>query len=167
MAACGDDQPRPKKKAPEGPGGWDTGGGPADSAGAPADEVFVDLPADSAYASIARTATMELGLRAGFDWPTLTALALAIDETLVMLLGPGGPAPHPDDVLRLRFTVHHQALELRVTAHGRGPAIDPDGEAAARFTEFVGDLVDSWSLDADQHAVTLLVGDINRRDGVA
>lgn len=167
MAACGDDQLRPAEPPPGGPGGWKTGGGSDEGARAQPDEVFLDLPADSAYASIARTATMELGLRAGFDWPTLTSLALAIDETLVMLLGPSGPAPHPDDVLRLRFTVHHQALELRVTAHGRGPAIDPDGEAAARFIEFVGDLVDSWSLDADQHAVTLKVGDNNRRDGVA
>jgi serine/threonine-protein kinase RsbW len=121
------------------------------------DVVNLQLPADSAYASIARTATMALGLRAGFAWPTLTALALAVDETMVMLLGPSGPAPHPDDTLELTFAVAPGGLELTVTADGSGPAIDPGGTSVQRFTALMADLVDSWTLDPAAGSVTMTV----------
>jgi hypothetical protein len=135
---------------------WDHGG-MAEGTHDDTDVVTVRLPGDSAYASIGRTAAMALGLRAGFDWPTLTALALAVDETMVMLLGPAGPAPHPDDTLELVFTVGSGQLALAVGADGSGPPIDPAGPALERFATLMDGFPGSWSVDPAANLVEITV----------
>lgn len=124
----------------------------------PPDEVTLRLPGDVAYASIARTAAMALGLRAGFVWPVLTALALAVDETMVLLLGSADSRGDTDNMLDLDFTVADGGLAMTVTAHGGGHRIDPDGPAIERFGELIADAVDDWSVDASTATVRLSVG---------
>lgn len=122
------------------------------------DEVTLRLPGDVAYASIARTAAMALGLRAGFAWPVLTALALAVDETMVLLLGSTDSHGDAENMLDLGFTVADGGLVMTVTAHGSGHRIDPDGPGIKRFGELIADAVDDWSVDAATATVRLSVG---------
>jgi hypothetical protein len=126
------------------------------SAGAP-DEVTLRLPGDVAYASIARTAAMELGLRAGFAWPVLTALALAVDETMVLLLGSTDASPEADGMLVLRFTVAAGTLDIAVTADGGRHHLAPHGPSMDRFGALIADTVDDWSVDTATATVHLSV----------
>jgi hypothetical protein len=126
------------------------------SAGTP-HEVTLRLPGDVAYASIARTAAMELGLRAGFAWPVLTALALAVDETMVLLLGSADAGATHDGALDLRFTMANGHLDIAITADDGDRRIDPGGPAMDRFGVLITDTVDSWSVDTSTATVHLSV----------
>jgi hypothetical protein len=126
------------------------------SAGTP-DEVTLRLPGDVAYASIARTAAMELGLRAGFAWPILTALALAVDETMVLLLGSTNAADMHDGALNLRFTMVNGQLDIAITAGGGDRRIDPGKSTMDRFGALISDTVDHWSVDTSTATVHLSV----------
>lgn len=124
------------------------------------DEVTLRLPGDVAYASIARTAAMALGLRAGFAWPILTSLALAVDETMVLLLGSTATSigTQADGTLDLGFTVADGSLVMTVTAHGGSHHIDPAGPGIERFAELITDTVDDWTVEAESATVRLSVG---------
>lgn len=128
-----------------------------DDVGEP-DVVTLRLPGDVAYASIARTAAMALGLRAGFAWPALTSLALAVDETMVLLLGSTDAGSDPDGTLDLGFMVGDGGLTMSVTVRGGRHHLDPDGPGMQRFGELIADTVDDWSVDAGAATVRLSVG---------
>jgi len=118
------------------------------------DRVALRIPADPEYGAIARTAAMALGLRAGYTWPTLTALAVAVDESLILLLADQQQAPAPGTV-DIAATVGDGHLELTVSLTGAVGA--PSPEAIERFGTLVGDAVGHWTLDTDHHRVTLVV----------
>ncbi len=128
-----------------------------DTAGLP-DEVTLRLPGDVAYASIARTAAMALGLRAGFSWPVLTALALAVDETMVLLLGSTNAGTDPHGELDLHFTVVDGGLAITIHSQDGNHHIDPQGSGMERFGILISDTVDDWSVDAESATVRLSVG---------
>lgn len=97
---------------------------------------------------------MALGLRAGFTWTTLTALAVAVDESLILLLADQQPAPEPGTVA-MGATVDDGYLELTVGLNGaRGV---PSPEAIERFGALVDDAVDHWVIDPEQHQIRLVV----------
>jgi hypothetical protein len=118
------------------------------------DRVALRIPADPDYAAIARTAAMALGLRAGYTWATLTALAVAVDESLILLLADQHHAPAPGTV-DIAATVGNGHLELTVSL--TGAAGSPSPEAIERFGTLVGDAVDHWTLDTEHHRITLVV----------
>lgn len=116
------------------------------------DDVALRIPADPDYAAIARTAAMALGLRAGFTWPTLTALAVAVDESLILLLT-GRQETTASGTVDIAATVSDGHLELAVgltAAHAL-----PSPGAIERFDTLVGDAVDHWAFDAEHHQVLL------------
>ncbi|MCC5953468.1 MAG: hypothetical protein JJU45_15360 [Acidimicrobiia bacterium] len=138
----------------------------------PSDVIRLTLPGDPAYGSIARTAAMTLGLRAGFDWPTLERLALAVDEAMVLLL-----TGHPSET-QLDLTFHSRPGELQLDARAAGTdawddPVDPDESgpgdvddsdvdvsppAVERFAGIVTGVVDHWSVDTDERTLRLRVG---------
>lgn len=122
---------------------------------APTDQISLRLPGDPAYGSIARTAAMALGLRAGFSWPVLQALALAVDETMVLLLGGRGS----DGSLVLSFAVDDAHLQIEVRRDGAddGDTAPVDPEALQRFGELIEGAVTRWSVGTDTTTVRLAV----------
>lgn len=98
---------------------------------------------------------MALGLRAGFSWPVLQALALAVDETMVLLLG----GRDPDGSLVLSFAVDDAHLQIEVRRDGAddGEPAPVEPEALQRFGELVEGAVTRWSVGTDTATVRLVV----------
>jgi hypothetical protein len=93
---------------------------------------------------------MALGLRAGFGWPTLEALALATDEALIALLNTASA-----DTLSLEWRVATGVVDMTLRRSGDATPL-PEGERR-RLAGFVSELVDDWSVDATG-GIHLVVG---------
>lgn len=106
---------------------------------APSDteHIRLSLPARHEYARIARIAVAALALRLGFSYREVQDLRLAIDESLVLLLG----ADRPDERVTLRFSTQPGHMEIHATAEFDP---EPGDEALERFSTLVAELVDSW-----------------------
>lgn len=122
------------------------------------DKISLRLPGDPEYGSIARTAAMALGLRAGFDWPVLQALALAVDETMVLLLD----RSRPTRPLDLTFTISDDRLALEVRQQPALPedphsTVTVDPQALQRFGDLIEGAVTEWSVGPETATVHLLI----------
>lgn len=130
-----------------------------DGAGAPPrreiDQVRLSLPARHEYARVARIAVAALALRLGFSYREVEDLRLAIDESLILLLG----EDRPDDRITIRFGTDHGLVEVEAEAEFE-PVPDPG--ARERFEAIAGDLVDGWALSDDGRHLRL-----TKRHGVA
>lgn len=115
------------------------------------DEVRLVLPADPDYGRVARAAARGLGHRLGMAPGQVEDLALAMDETLVLLLRPEGASGE----IAFTFTVAPDRLVVdAVTSAGRDqPWVDQG--ARRRFEELVGPTVDAHAVDDDGRAVHL------------
>lgn len=113
-----------------GPTGDDAGGRPDTDA---AEVVRLGLPTDGPCAPLARAAAVAMGRRAGLRRTALGALALAVDEALVLVL------PTTGDGIDLEASV--AAGTLRITVTPRHPHTLPDPGAVARFDDVVAGLV--------------------------
>lgn len=107
------------------------------------DEIRLTLPSEPEYGRLARIAAAALALRAGFDYPEIEDLRIAVDEAVIVLLRPEGS---PGSVT---ITFRIGADELDITA--RSTAGDDqhwiDAGARARFERLVGGLVDVAEID--------------------
>lgn len=112
------------------------------SSGRESDQVRLSLPARHEYARVARIAVAALALRLGFSYREVEDLRLAIDESLILLLG----EDRPDERVTIRFGTDHGVVEVEAEAEFE-PVDDP--EARERFEALAGDLVDSWHLSDD------------------
>lgn len=106
------------------------------------DQVRLSLPARHEYARVARIAIAALALRLGFTYREVEDLRLAIDESLILLLG----IDRPDERMTIRFGTEQGHVELHASTDFES---DIDPEARERFETLVGDLVDSWRLSED------------------
>lgn len=115
------------------------------------DEVRLVLPADPGYGRVARAAARGLGIRLGMGRRAAEDLALAMDETLVLLLRPEGSTGD----ITFTFTVTTDRLEVDAeTSAGRDqPWVDQG--ALRRFEELVGPTVDAHVVDDDGRRVHL------------
>jgi hypothetical protein len=109
------------------------------------DRITLTLPANTAYAALGRTATLAAGTRADLPTTTLAALALAVDETMVLLLG----AAHgdPDATVVVGLGVHDRRMSVDITCTGAGAALVGDTAAVERFGLLVDGTVEHWSVD--------------------
>ncbi|HEY5859619.1 MAG TPA: anti-sigma regulatory factor [Actinomycetota bacterium] len=112
------------------------------------DQIRLSLPARHEYARVARIAIAALAPRLGFTYREVEDLRLAIDESLILLLG----VDRPDERITIRFGTEHGHVELHAST-GFEPEIDPD--ARARFEALAGDLVDDWRLSDDGRELRL------------
>ena len=79
---------------------------------AEADQIRLSLPARHEYARIARIAVAALALRLGFAYREVEDLRLAIDESLIFLLG----TDRPGERVTLRFGTEPGHLVVRADA---------------------------------------------------
>lgn len=114
----------------------------------PTDEhVRLSIPARHTHARIARIGVAALALRLGFTYREIEDLRLAIDETLIFLLG----TDRPGERITIRYGTETGILSLSATASF---APDPDDDAHHRFETLITELVDAWDHDIDRGVVS-------------
>ena len=113
------------------------------------DHVRLSLPARHEYARIARIGVAALGLRMGFTYREIEDLRLAVDETLIFLLG----VDRPGERITIRY--HATPGQLTLSAIASFPT-SADDIARHRFETLVAELVDTWSSDESAGEVTFV-----------
>jgi hypothetical protein len=111
------------------------------------DHVRLSLPARHEYARIARIGVAALALRLGFSYREIEDLRLAVDETLIFLLG----GDRPGERITIRYSTEPDVLTMSASASFPTEA---DDAARERFETLVAELVDSWSSDESAGQVT-------------
>lgn len=109
--------------------------------------IALAIPAEPAFARLARLTAAGLARRRGFTYREVEDLRLAVDEAMVALLAPDSPASG----LEIRYTVSPTCIEIDFT--GVAAATE---EQADRFDTIVADLVDERSLDRTGHSIKLV-----------
>ena len=97
----------------------------------------------------AGTSPQAMGQRAGFGRTVLGALAIAVDEALILVL------PSTGSGVDLELVATHRALSVTIAARSPQSPLDP--AATARFGEVVGDLIANVDADASTASVRLEV----------
>ena len=108
--------------------------------------IDLEVPAQPAFARLARLTAARLARRHGFTYREVEDLRLAVDEAMVALLAPDDPGGG----LEIRYTLGPGSIEIEFT--GLDAATE---EQADRFDTIVADLVDHRSLDRTGHNVRL------------
>lgn len=114
------------------------------------DQIQLELPASPEYGRVARIAAAHLALRLGFTLTEIDDLRLVMDEAAVMLLEPGLDAE--------RFNITYSlsddtvCVDAQVVSASTAPL---PTERIKRFGDLVGDLMDTYSVDASQRRLTL------------
>lgn len=119
------------------------------------DEVRLALPADPEFGRIARIAISGLALRHGFDYAAVEDLRIAIDESLILLLGSTG---HPGRIIvtyRLADNTMSVTMTADFTDRKSEDAAGWDDDGEHRFDMLVTDLVDDIDLDRAGHRLTI------------
>ncbi len=111
------------------------------------DHVRLSLPARHEYARIARIGMAALALRLGFSYREIEDLRLAVDETLIFLLGSDRPGE------RVTIIFGNQPGQVTLTATTTF-STEADDAARDRFETLIADLVDHWSTDEAGGSVT-------------
>lgn len=128
------------------------------------DLVRLRLPGDPAYGRLARIAATALARRLGFSFRQTEDLALAVDETVILLLQTTDDEPVIDglvvelDVVGGGITLTARA-ELAEGSDAGDPAALPVPEPAhQRFEALVSTTVPDWTVDAERRQVVLRTG---------
>lgn len=111
------------------------------------DHVRLSLPARHEYARIARIGVAALALRLGFSYREIEDLRLAVDETLIFLLG----SDHPGERITIHYGTQPDVVTLTATTSYSTEADDP---ARDRFEVLMSELVDTWSSDESVGTIT-------------
>ena len=114
-----------------------------DPAAATTDTVQLVVPALPQYARVARVTGAIAARRLGFSYRRRADLRLAIDETMILLLGeePG------TGTLRIEYVLSGQDIAVEATGNAGGPRPADDPDAVARFERIVDDLVDGYEIE--------------------
>lgn len=111
------------------------------------EQIRLSLPARHEYARIARIAVAALALRLGFSYREVQDLRLAVDESLIFLLG----VDRPGERVTIRLGTEHGHIELRAIAEFDTEVTE---EACERFIALMADLVDDSTVADDGRSVT-------------
>lgn len=106
------------------------------------DEIRLRLPGSPAYGRLARIAASSLARRLGFTFREIEDLALAVDETIILLLQPADDATV--DGIEVDLRVVAAGIEVEARAITAGGALAP--AARARFDGLVTGTVTEWSV---------------------
>jgi anti-sigma regulatory factor (Ser/Thr protein kinase) len=115
------------------------------------DQVRLVLPADPDYVRVARVAARGLGARLGMPLAAVEDLALALDETLVLLLRPEGSAGE----ITFTFTVQADRLVVEALSDAGLDQAWVDAGALKRFEQLVSPTVDAHTVSDDGREVHL------------
>lgn len=107
------------------------------------------LPARPQYGRLARIAAAQIAVRRGFTLREIDDLRLAIDEAVILVLG---PAPEPGN-LEVEYTLTKADLAVTLSISDETAKIPT--ERIERFTELASDLVSSFAIDPD-HGVRIV-----------
>jgi len=107
------------------------------------DEIVLTLPAEPRYGRVARIAAAHLALRKGFSLTEIDDLRLAIDEAIILLLGPG---VQPGE-LTVHYRVGGDTIVVELERANPGELL-PD-ERITRFKSIIAGLVELDELVAD------------------
>jgi hypothetical protein len=107
------------------------------------DEIRLTLPARPEHGRIARVMVSRLGVRHGFRPREVEDLRIAVDESVILLLGSPGAT---GGTLTVRTRLDGPALHVELLA---SHAEEPDPEALERFTQLVTPLVDGLKVIRD------------------
>ena len=115
-----------------------------------ADEVRLRLPGKAEYGRVARVGAAHLAHRRGFALAEIDDLRLAIDEAVIMLLGPS-PRPGRIDV---QFYLDDNTIVMVMQSVLDDIQLDLPPERIQRFEAINDDLVEAV-IDAKDRSITL------------
>ena len=127
------------------------------------DLVVLRVPADTGYARVIRVAVSAYAVRLGLAPAAVEDLRLAVDETLILLMGssgPGAPADAGDGagpiiVLTLDCARDRPPVVLELHLEPAADGAEPDASALARFEEIMPSSVAIDVLDRRHGRVAL------------
>lgn len=109
--------------------------------------IDLEIPAEPAFARLARLTAARLARRHGFTYREVEDLRLAVDEAMVALLAPDSPGAD----LEIRYTISPSCIAIDFTGLAAATELSAD-----RFDTMVADLVDERSLDRTGHNIRLV-----------
>jgi serine/threonine-protein kinase RsbW len=116
-----------------------------------ADEIRLTVPAEPAYARVARVAGGGLAARLGFSYDEVEEIRLAVGEAWALVLG-SEPA---DGRVEVRFRVGTEGLSVELTASVSGMPQPSTVEPAADPVEVLRRITDDLDLDLDRRWLRL------------
>jgi serine/threonine-protein kinase RsbW len=116
-----------------------------------ADEIRLTVPAQPAYARVARVAGGGLAARLGFSYDEVEEIRLAVGEAWALVLG-SEPA---DGTVEVRFRVGEESLSVELTASVSGAPAPSPVEPAADPIDVLRLLTDSLDVDIDRRWLRL------------
>lgn len=115
-------------------------------------DISLAIPGRPEYGRVARVGAAHLAHRRGFTLGEIDDLRMAIDEAVIMLLGPSPRSGRIEIGYRLGPAVVDVELVSRLDEE---PRPLPD-DRIARFREITTDLADEISVNADERSVRVL-----------
>jgi len=114
------------------------------------EKIQLTLPTGPKYAEVAQTTIAHLAIRRGFTLKEVEDLRLIMAETSKLLLG----SSKGKESLHISYEVSKEQLKLEahLEEFEEGPLPERDVE---HFTEIVGDLLDSFVIDNENHHICL------------
>ena len=117
-----------------------------------ATDIRLGLPGRAEYGRVARVGAAHLAHRHGFALAEIDDLRLAIDEAVIMLLGPS-PRPGRIDVV---YRVGNGVVEVELSSHLDNGAPPLPDDRVERFGELTTGLTDECEIDPEARTVRLL-----------
>lgn len=126
------------------------------------DVIRLRLPGDPAYGRLARIAATGLARRLGQTFRAREDLALAVDETIILLLQTTDGVPHVEHLV-VELAVVDGGIELTASAELADDAGADERSALPmpaleRFEALVATTVPAWTVDAERRRVVLHAG---------
>lgn len=114
------------------------------------DLITLVVPADASYARVARIGVAAIALRRGFSFHEIHDLRLAMDETLILLLG----EHDQEGSITVRFVVSDDRVDIDAETSYEHRKLAGSG-AVERYEILVASLVDAYEVDLDSGQVKL------------
>jgi serine/threonine-protein kinase RsbW len=107
------------------------------------DEIRLTVPAEPAYARVARVAGAGLAARLGYSYDEVEEVRLAVGEAWALVLG----AEPADGTVELRFRVGQRSLTVELTASVSGPLAPSPVPPAADPADVLRLITDAVDID--------------------
>ena len=115
-------------------------------------DISLGIPGRPEYGRVARVGAAHLAHRRGFTLAEIDDLRLAIDEAVIMLLG---PSPRPGRI-EIAYRVGPGVVDVEILSRLDDEQAALPADRMQRFAELTTDLVDDVSVDADERRVRVV-----------